>query len=155
MATARAEARFVTPIPSLPRASLQTLAQARMTPKGCFSMYKGDLTSELAVAFIHKKNLCKAEVIRALCPLRRERDSNPRNSCPFTAFRVRPDRPLRHLSNCDCKYRDNFSIHATIRQKKFKKIKFRHPKASKTLDLRGRKTAEGEHGKNRFDRCNR
>ena len=30
--------------------------------------------------------------------LRRGRDSNPRNSCPFTAFRVRPDRPLRHLS---------------------------------------------------------
>ena len=30
--------------------------------------------------------------------LRRERDSNPRNSYPFTAFRVRPDRPLRHLS---------------------------------------------------------
>ena len=29
---------------------------------------------------------------------RRGRDSNPRNSCPFTAFRVRPDRPLRHLS---------------------------------------------------------
>ena len=31
--------------------------------------------------------------------LRKERDSNPRNSCPFTAFRVRPDRPLRHLSS--------------------------------------------------------
>ena len=30
--------------------------------------------------------------------LRRERDSNPRYSCPYTAFRVRPDRPLRHLS---------------------------------------------------------
>ena len=26
------------------------------------------------------------------------RDSNPRNSYPFTAFRVRPDRPLRQLS---------------------------------------------------------
>ena len=34
---------------------------------------------------------------------RRERDSNPRYSCPYTAFRVRPDRPLRHLSNgCLC-----------------------------------------------------
>ena len=32
--------------------------------------------------------------------LRRERDSNPRYSCPYTAFRVRPDRPLRHLSRC-------------------------------------------------------
>ena len=32
--------------------------------------------------------------------LRRERDSNPRYSCPYTAFRVRPDRPLRHLSLC-------------------------------------------------------
>ena len=31
--------------------------------------------------------------------LRRERDSNPRYSCPYTAFRVRPDRPLRHLSS--------------------------------------------------------
>ena len=30
--------------------------------------------------------------------LRRERDSNPRYSYPYTAFRVRPDRPLRHLS---------------------------------------------------------
>ena len=30
--------------------------------------------------------------------LRKERDSNPRYSCPYTAFRVRPDRPLRHLS---------------------------------------------------------
>ena len=48
--------------------------------------------------------------------LRRERDSNPRYSCPYTAFRVRPDRPLRHLSrsitnpsagNSECKYRDN------------------------------------------------
>ena len=29
---------------------------------------------------------------------RRDRDSNPRYSCPYTAFRVRPDRPLRHLS---------------------------------------------------------
>ena len=29
---------------------------------------------------------------------RKDRDSNPGNSCPFTAFRVRPDRPLRHLS---------------------------------------------------------
>ena len=30
---------------------------------------------------------------------RRERDSNPRNSYPFTAFRVRPVRPLRHFSS--------------------------------------------------------
>ena len=29
---------------------------------------------------------------------RKGRDSNPRYSCPYTAFRVRPDRPLRHLS---------------------------------------------------------
>lgn len=29
---------------------------------------------------------------------RKDRDLNPRNSYPFTAFRVRPDRPLRHLS---------------------------------------------------------
>ena len=34
--------------------------------------------------------------------LRKERDSNPRYSCPYTAFRVRPDRPLRHLSNAFC-----------------------------------------------------
>ena len=46
--------------------------------------------------------------------LRRERDSNPRYSCPYTAFRVRPDRPLRHLSLIpkqrfwDCKYRHIF-----------------------------------------------
>ena len=32
-------------------------------------------------------------------PLQRKvRDSNPRNSYPFTAFRVRPVRPLRQLS---------------------------------------------------------
>ena len=30
---------------------------------------------------------------------RRKRDSNPRNSYPFTAFRVRPVRPLRHFSS--------------------------------------------------------
>ena len=42
--------------------------------------------------------------------LRKERDSNPRYSCPYTAFRVRPDRPLRHLSNafCGCKGRNLF-----------------------------------------------
>ena len=34
---------------------------------------------------------------------RRERDSNPRYSCPYTAFRVRPDRPLRHLSKIAAK----------------------------------------------------
>ena len=32
--------------------------------------------------------------------LRKGRDSNPRYSYPYTAFRVRPDRPLRHLSLC-------------------------------------------------------
>ena len=37
--------------------------------------------------------------VRLLLVLRRERDSNPRYSYPYTAFRVRPDRPLRHLSN--------------------------------------------------------
>ena len=47
------------------------------------------------------------------CLLRRDRDSNPRYSCPYTAFRVRPDRPLRHLSQCisDCK--DNILIFIT------------------------------------------
>src|SRR5574344_126373 len=35
---------------------------------------------------------------------RRRRDSNPRSSYPDTAFRVRPDRPLRHFSmNCGAK----------------------------------------------------
>jgi hypothetical protein len=35
---------------------------------------------------------------------RRRRDSNPRSSYPDTAFRVRPDRPLRHFSiNCRTK----------------------------------------------------
>ena len=33
-----------------------------------------------------------------LLSLRKKRDSNPRNSYPFTAFRVRPVRPLRHFS---------------------------------------------------------
>ena len=40
----------------------------------------------------------KEPTIRPVDSLRRERDSNPRYSCPYTAFRVRPDRPLRHLS---------------------------------------------------------
>ena len=31
--------------------------------------------------------------------LRKDRDSNPRNGHPFTAFRVRRHRPLGHLSN--------------------------------------------------------
>ena len=59
--------------------------------------------------------------------LRRERDSNPRYSCPYTAFRVRPDRPLRHLSNLpdekpfvwDCKYRHIFYFSAFSCEKKF------------------------------------
>ena len=62
----------MTPIPFLPRASLQTLAQARMTPKGCFSMYEGDLTSELAVAFIHKKTSAEQRSF-GLCALCGER----------------------------------------------------------------------------------
>ena len=47
----------------------------------------------------------KGAVVTAPCLWRKERDSNPRYSCPYTAFRVRPDRPLRHLSNafCGCK----------------------------------------------------
>ena len=58
--------------------------------------------------------------------LRRERDSNPRYSCPYTAFRVRPDRPLRHLSrsitnpsagNSECKY-SYFSQKKHFRDKK-------------------------------------
>ena len=57
---------------------------------------------------------------------RRERDSNPRYSCPYTAFRVRPDRPLRHLSrsitnpsagNSECKY-SYFSQKKHFRDKK-------------------------------------
>ena len=57
---------------------------------------------------------------------RRERDSNPRYSCPYTAFRVRPDRPLRHLSrsitnpsagNSECKY-SYFSQKKHFRNKK-------------------------------------
>ena len=49
------------------------------------------------------KKTCKCVIYRVFryfskCALRRERDSNPRYSCPYTAFRVRPDRPLRHLS---------------------------------------------------------
>ncbi len=60
--------------------------------------------------------------------LRRERDSNPRNSCPFTAFRVRPDRPLRHLSFSipvvsECKY-SNYFTKSYIFRKKTKKILF-------------------------------
>ena len=50
---------------------------------------------------------------------RRGRDSNPRNSCPFTAFRVRPDRPLRHLSLVlvvisECKYMNIFFIQTNL-----------------------------------------
>ena len=32
------------------------------------------------------------------CQVRRERDSNPRSSCPDNGFRDRPNRPLWHLS---------------------------------------------------------
>ena len=38
-------------------------------------------------------------VRRWLSALRKDRDSNPRNGHPFTAFRVRRHRPLGHLSN--------------------------------------------------------
>ena len=49
---------------------------------------------------VRKQKNCKHSfaVCRLGLVLRRERDSNPRYSCPYTAFRVRPDRPLRHLS---------------------------------------------------------
>jgi hypothetical protein len=33
---------------------------------------------------------------------RRGRDSNPRYACAYSAFRVRRDRPLCHLSGADC-----------------------------------------------------
>ena len=61
---------------------------------------------------------------------RKGRDSNPRNSCPFTAFRVRPDRPLRHLSFfCGANIRTffeccsewcNFFLHTAICLPKFR-----------------------------------
>ena len=53
------------------------------------------LASEL-VGRMHEKSRIPPECSHS--PLRRDRDSNPGNSYPFTAFRVRPDRPLRHLS---------------------------------------------------------
>ena len=61
--------------------------------------------------------------------LRRERDSNPRNSCPFTAFRVRPDRPLRHLSFSipvvsECKYSNYFTKSYIFRKKTKKNLFF-------------------------------
>ncbi len=57
------------------------------------------------------------------CLLRRERDSNPRYSYPYTAFRVRPDRPLRHLSFVSgCKYRDYFSYFRPFSKKNTKII---------------------------------
>ncbi len=76
-------------------------------------------------AYKQKKASAKLKPRNLSCPLRRERDSNPRNSCPFTAFRVRPDRPLRHLSNCECKYRDNFFIRANFRSIFFRFSVFR------------------------------
>ena len=44
--------------------------------------------------------MCNLQSLTGFCCdfWRRERDSNPRYSYPYTAFRVRPDRPLRHLS---------------------------------------------------------
>ena len=50
---------------------------------------------------------------------RKERDSNPRNSYPFTAFRVRPVRPLRHLSFMNTlQIQDMFSKYTRKRRKK-------------------------------------
>ena len=62
----------------------------------------GSHPSPAAFAFFNKKR----DLFASLFPfyhLRKERDSNPRYSYPYTAFRVRPDRPLRHLSECGCK----------------------------------------------------
>ena len=53
------------------------------------------IASEIA-GRMHEKSRIPPECSHS--PLRRDRDSNPGNSYPFTAFRVRPDRPLRHLS---------------------------------------------------------
>ncbi len=71
--------------------------------------------------------ICDSRKIKNLpAPLQPQRDSNPRYSCPYTAFRVRPDRPLRHLSrsitnpsagNSECKY-SYFSQKKHFRNKK-------------------------------------
>ena len=72
--------------------------------------YMGLAQINLTRPIYTKKNFClKQKFFGIIILLRRERDSNPRNSCPFTAFRVRPDRPLRHLSLnnwslSECKY---------------------------------------------------
>ena len=62
--------------------------------------------------------------------LRKERDSNPRYSCPYTAFRVRPDRPLRHLSfQKRCKDRYFFVKLYRFGAKKCKKENILHLRA--------------------------
>ena len=55
---------------------------------------------------------------------RKDRDSNPGNSCPFTAFRVRPDRPLRHLSFFVPQSYNFFAKHAPRSGKKMRRPLF-------------------------------
>ena len=94
---------------------MQTLATGLRGSLSHFFLFVSLLSCKPECAYKQKKASAKLKPRNPSCPLRRERDSNPRNSCPFTAFRVRPDRPLRHLSNCECKYRDNFFIRANFR----------------------------------------
>ena len=99
-----------------PRGPLQTKQMKPAPLCGSFYANRWPHEQDSQATYLHKKTSAFAEVAGFICPLRRERDSNPRNSCPFTAFRVRPDRPLRHLSFVDlpllafrdCKCRDNF-----------------------------------------------
>ncbi|CCZ99362.1 resolvase domain [Alistipes sp. CAG:157] len=57
-----------------------------------FLKMQRQLQDNLQVAFVRYRTLRRGSFWR------KERDSNPRYSYPYTAFRVRPVRPLRHLS---------------------------------------------------------
>ena len=78
------------PFPCLPAASLQEPENAER-----LLFYFGVQLRVNPAALQNKKAATSSQLFRLL---RRERDSNPRYSYPYTAFRVRPDRPLRHLS---------------------------------------------------------
>ena len=71
----------------------------------CIFTFLSDLshTNKFVAPFRQKKDSNLSCCLLFLIYLRKERDSNPRYSYPYTAFRVRPIRPLWHLSKSTAK----------------------------------------------------
>ena len=102
LATTQASLLRLTPFPCLAGRLLAKMSTAQGVDK---SNYFVSTSLRPTNKFVceqckNKKMSIKSTSPCFVCFLRKGRDSNPRYSYPYTAFRVRPDRPLRHLSLC-------------------------------------------------------